>query len=160
MSSELPPTEYFSGISFNNSFYQSSTDDYLTASTGKKLFLSYPISQGEEIFASNITLQSTLTDASGDVGAAGQILSSTGSGTNWISATSGSTYASYSASATLSTSVNPTFIVVVSGTTVGKVITVPIGYPVGQKYKLKIQDQLLHPYLQQTQRSDIQQHLV
>jgi hypothetical protein len=84
MSAEIPPTDYFNGISFNKSFYQSSTDDYLTASTGKKLFLSYPISQGSEIFSSNLTLQSTLTDTSGDVGTAGQILSSTTTGTNWI----------------------------------------------------------------------------
>ena len=31
MASELPPTDYFDGISFNKSFYQSSTDEYLTA---------------------------------------------------------------------------------------------------------------------------------
>jgi hypothetical protein len=54
MSAEIPPTDYFNGISFNKSFYQSSTDEYLTASTGKKLFLSYPISQGSEIFSSNL----------------------------------------------------------------------------------------------------------
>ena len=76
MSAEIPPTDYFNGISFNKSFYQSSTDEYLTASTGKKLFLSYPISQGSEIISSNLTLQSTLTDSSGDVGTAGQVLSS------------------------------------------------------------------------------------
>ena len=84
MSAEIPPTDYFNGISFNKSFYQSSTDDYLTASTGKKLFLSYPISQGSEIFSSNITLQSTLTDSSSSVGTAGQLLSSTSTGINWI----------------------------------------------------------------------------
>ena len=90
------------------------------------------MSQGSETFPSNITLQSTLTDASGEVGTAGQVLSSTGSGTNWISATSGSTYISYAVSATLSTAVNPTLLVVVSGALVGKVITIPTGYPVGQ----------------------------
>ena len=84
MAAELPPTDYSNGMNFNKSFYQSSTDDYLTASTGKKLFLSYPISQGSEIFSSNITLQSTLTDASGDVGISGQLLSSTSTGINWI----------------------------------------------------------------------------
>ena len=83
MSAEIPPTDYSNGMNFNKSFYQSSTDDYLTASTGKKLFLSYPISQGSEIFSSNITLQSTLTDSSGDVGTVGQVLSSTGKGTEW-----------------------------------------------------------------------------
>ena len=46
--SELPPTYYFSGITFNPNFYQSSSSEYLTASTGKKYFLSYPIAQGTE----------------------------------------------------------------------------------------------------------------
>ena len=82
--SELPPTYYFDGILFNPDFYTSASSDYLTASTGKKLFLSYPISQGSEIFSKNITLQTTLTDNSGDVGTSGQVLSSTGSGLNWI----------------------------------------------------------------------------
>jgi hypothetical protein len=58
MSSEIPPTYYFNGISFNPDFYQSSSDDYLTATTGKKIFLSYPFAQGTEsiskIFSSNI----------------------------------------------------------------------------------------------------------
>jgi len=49
MSGELPPTYYFSGITFNPSFYpSSSTGDYLTETTGKKLFLTYPIAQGTE----------------------------------------------------------------------------------------------------------------
>jgi hypothetical protein len=58
MSSEIPPTYYFDNISFNPDFYQSSSDDYLTATTGKKIFLSYPYAQGTEsiskIFSSNI----------------------------------------------------------------------------------------------------------
>ena len=90
MSSELPPTEYFTNIYFNPSFYQSSSSDALTATTGKKIFLSYPVAQGSETFPSNITLLSTLTDSSGDVGTSGQLLSSTGSGVNWI--TSGNGY--------------------------------------------------------------------
>ena len=48
MSSEIPPTYYFSGITYNPDFYQSSSSDYLTASTGKSYFLSYPIAQGTE----------------------------------------------------------------------------------------------------------------
>jgi hypothetical protein len=49
MSGELPPTYYFSGITFNPSFYpSSSTGDYLTETTAKKLFLTYPIAQGTE----------------------------------------------------------------------------------------------------------------
>ena len=90
MSSELPTTEYFSGIDFNPDFYQSSSSDSLTSTTGKKIFLSYPVAQGSETFPSNITLLSTLTDSSGDVGTSGQLLSSTGSGVNWI--TSGNGY--------------------------------------------------------------------
>ena len=73
MSSELPPTEYFTNIDFNPSFYQSSSSDSLTATTGKKIFLSYPVAQGSETFPSNITLLSTLTDSSGDVGTSGQL---------------------------------------------------------------------------------------
>jgi hypothetical protein len=48
MASEIPPTDYFTGISFNPDFYQSSSEDYLTASTAKSYFLSYPIAQGAE----------------------------------------------------------------------------------------------------------------
>ena len=49
MAGELPPTYYFSGITFNPSFYpSSSTGDYLTETTAKKLFLTYPIAQGTE----------------------------------------------------------------------------------------------------------------
>ena len=46
--SELPPTYYFDGIAFNPNFYQSSSGDYLTATTGKQLFLTYPFAQGTE----------------------------------------------------------------------------------------------------------------
>ena len=48
MSSEIPPTDYFTGISFNPDFYQSSSEDYLTASTGQNYFLTYPTAQGSE----------------------------------------------------------------------------------------------------------------
>ena len=48
MASEIPPTDYFNGITFNPDFYQSSSSDYLTASTGKSYFLSYPKAQGTE----------------------------------------------------------------------------------------------------------------
>jgi len=82
--SELAPTYYFSGIIFNPSFYTSSSSTYLTQSTAKNYFLSYPLSQGSETFSSNIKLQSTLTDTSGIVGTSGQILSSTTTGVSWI----------------------------------------------------------------------------
>jgi hypothetical protein len=45
--SEAPPTYYFSGITFNPSFYQSASD-YLTKTTAKNYFLTYPIAQGDE----------------------------------------------------------------------------------------------------------------
>ena len=60
MASELPPTEYFSGITFNPEFYQSTSSDYLTASTGKKYFLSYPTAQGTETIT---TLKSSSIDS-------------------------------------------------------------------------------------------------
>ena len=58
---EIPPTYYFSGITFNPSFYQSTTSDYLTKATGKQYFLSYPTAQGSETIA---TLNSSSIDTS------------------------------------------------------------------------------------------------
>ena len=83
MSSGIPPTYYFNGITFNPSFYQSD-EDYLTIKTARSSFLTYPMSQGGELFTSNITLQSTLTDSTGSEGTNTQILSSTGTGVAWI----------------------------------------------------------------------------
>jgi len=48
MSTETPPTYYFSGIKFNPSFYTSSSSNYLTKQTAKSYFLSYPTAQGTE----------------------------------------------------------------------------------------------------------------
>ena len=45
---ELPPTYYFSGITFNPDFYQTASGDYLTFETAKKSFLTYPTAQGSE----------------------------------------------------------------------------------------------------------------
>ena len=45
---ETPPTYYFSGINFNQSFYTSSSSEYLTKQTAKSYFLSYPTAQGAE----------------------------------------------------------------------------------------------------------------
>jgi hypothetical protein len=96
MSSAIPPFPYFNGITYNPSLFSSSTD-YITATTGKKLFLSYPTAQGEETFASNVLIKSSLTDGSGSKGLSGQVLSSTVSGTQWIySGSSG--YLSYNLS--------------------------------------------------------------
>ena len=46
--SEAPPTYYFSGITFNPDFYQSTTGSYLTQTTAKNYFLTYPSAQGTE----------------------------------------------------------------------------------------------------------------
>jgi hypothetical protein len=58
MTSETPPTYYFSNITFNPDFYQSTSGEYLTKTTGKQYFLSYPYAQGSEsitqIFTSNV----------------------------------------------------------------------------------------------------------
>ena len=64
MAGELPPTYYFSGITFNPSFYpSSSTGDYLTETTAKKLFLTYPIAQGTETIS---TLNCSVINSSSD----------------------------------------------------------------------------------------------
>jgi len=87
MSVNTPPTENIP--IFDPSVFPSASGTALTIASGSKYFLTYPVAQGSEIFPSNVTLQSTLADASGDVGTAGQILSSTGTGTNWIDNTGG-----------------------------------------------------------------------
>jgi hypothetical protein len=58
---EIPPTYYFSGITFNPSFY---TSDYLTLATAKSSFLTYPTAQGTETISTLISSSidtSTLT---------------------------------------------------------------------------------------------------
>jgi len=119
--------------------------DYLNAN-----YLKYSVAQGYETLngmtnlgnttlSSDLRLLSTLSDASGDVGTAGQLLSSTGTGTNWITqtATTGTTYASYSSSATLSTAVNPTLLVVFTGSTSGQTLSIPTTYTIGQIIQIK-----------------------
>ncbi|AIW01903.1 MAG: hypothetical protein ASQ68_gp13 [Yellowstone Lake virophage 6] len=96
------------------------------------------IFSGTNTFDNNVRLNSTLTDTSGDVGTAGQVLSSTGTGVNWITQSSGSTYINYTASATLPTTTNPTLIVLFSGTTAGQTLTIPTSaYSVGQVIQFK-----------------------
>ena len=97
--SEPAPSYYFSGIIFNPDFYVSASSTYLTQATAKLYFLSYPFSQGSEIFTRNISLQSTLTDALSSVGTSGQVLSSTGTGTNWINSSSNNATINYNTSA-------------------------------------------------------------
>ena len=71
MSSEIPPTYYFSGITYNPDFYQTSSSNYLN----------YPIAQGTETIkslrsisidstaaATNMTLGSNLTSGSLTIG--------------------------------------------------------------------------------------------
>ena len=126
--SELAPTYYFSGIIFNPSFYTSSSSTYLTQSTAKNYFLSYPLSQGSETFSSNIKLQSTLTDTSGSVGTSGQILSSTTTGVSWINGL-GNSYISYNTSTlpfTLALASNSNLFILFTGTTnSGGIMTIP-----------------------------------
>jgi len=56
-----PPTYYFTDITFNPSFYSTTTGDYLTATTGKNYFLSYPSAQGTETIS---TLKASSIDSS------------------------------------------------------------------------------------------------
>ena len=58
MSSEAPPTYYFSGMTFNPNFYQA-TSDYLTLATAKNIFLTYPLAQGTETISA---LQTSLIE--------------------------------------------------------------------------------------------------
>jgi hypothetical protein len=58
---DTPPTYYFSGITFNPSFFTSSSSDYLTKQTAKSYFLSYPKAQGTETIS---TLKASSIDSS------------------------------------------------------------------------------------------------
>ena len=63
MASELPPTYYFTDITFNPSFYTSTTtSNYLTLETAKNIFLTYPAAQGTETIT---TLNSSTINTSG-----------------------------------------------------------------------------------------------
>ena len=46
--SEAPPTYYFSGITFNSTFYTAASGNYLTLATAKNSFLTYPSAQAIE----------------------------------------------------------------------------------------------------------------
>jgi len=126
--SEAAPTYYFSGITFNPDFYTSSTSTYLTKTTAQKYFLSYPSAQGTETFTKNITLQSTLTDASGRVGTSGQILSTTSTGTNWIDNNTLNGYLALNIASlpyTLPIPTKPCTYIYASGGTVSGTLTIP-----------------------------------
>jgi hypothetical protein len=126
--SEPAPSYYFSGIIFNPDFYVSAST-YLTQATAKQYFLSYPISQGSEIFTKNITLQSTLTDSLSSVGTSTQILSSTATGTKWIDNTGLNSYIALNVSSlpyTLPIPTRPnTYIYASGGTVSGGTLTIP-----------------------------------
>ena len=47
MASELPPTYYFTDITFNPAFYSSGSDN-ITNEEAKKNYLTYPTAQGTE----------------------------------------------------------------------------------------------------------------
>ena len=70
--SEAPPTYYFSGILFNPSFYSTTSSTYLTQTTAKKYFLSYPSAQGTEtisnLISTSINYTSPLTGSFFDIG--------------------------------------------------------------------------------------------
>jgi hypothetical protein len=62
--SEAPPTYYFSGITFNPTFYTATSGNYLTLATAKSSFLTYPTAQGTETISTLISSSidtSTLT---------------------------------------------------------------------------------------------------
>ena len=127
--SEPAPSYYFSGIIFNPDFYVSASSTYLTQATAKLYFLSYPFSQGSEIFTKNITLQSTLTDALSSVGTSGQVLSSTGTGTNWVDNNTLNSYLALNIASlpyTLPIPTKPsTYIYASGGTVSGGTLTIP-----------------------------------
>jgi hypothetical protein len=71
MTSVEPPTYYFDGITFNPTFYSSSSD-YLTKSTGKSYFLSYPTAQGTQTIStlSSSTINSLSSTGTISIGSA------------------------------------------------------------------------------------------
>ena len=71
MSSELPPTEYFSGISFNPDFYTSGSDN-ITTEEAKNLIVAYNTSSTDTI----TTLNTTNINAIGSALNIGPILTS------------------------------------------------------------------------------------
>ena len=107
--SEAPPTYYFSGITFNPDFYQSTSSDYLTQTTAKKYFLTYPTAQGTETIT---TLNTSTLTASGLISANGGINVPTGktltvvgtqTSTGLITANGGVSATTLSASSTATT---------------------------------------------------------
>lgn len=132
-----PPTETLP--IFDNSAFPSSDSTALTIATGKNYFLTYPVAQGEEIFPSNITLQSSITDSTGSKGLSTQVLSSTGTGTQWIySGLNGySTYAMSSLPFTLPTTIFSNLYVLFTGTGSGTLTIPTSGFTTGTLLSIK-----------------------
>ena len=132
-----PPTETLP--IFDNSVFPASDGTALTIATGRNYFLTYPVAQGEEIFPSNITLQSSVTDSTGSTGLSTQVLSSTVTGTQWVySGLNGySTYAMSSLPFTLPTTNFSNLYVLFTGTGSGT-LTIPIsGFTTGTFLSIK-----------------------
>jgi len=132
-----PPTETLP--IFDNSVFPAADSTALTIANGRNYFLTYPVAQGEEIFPSNITLQSSVTDSTGSKGLATQVLSSTVTGTQWIySGLNG--YVSYAMSSlplTLPTTVYSNLYVIFTGSGSGT-LTIPIsGFTTGTLLSIK-----------------------
>ena len=69
MASELPPTYYFTDITFNPSFYSSGSDN-ITNEEAKKNYLTYPTAQGTETISTlNCAVLNTPSETSNlDIG--------------------------------------------------------------------------------------------
>ena len=132
-----PPTETLP--IFDNAVFPSSDSTTLTIATGKNYFLTYPVAQGSEIFPSNITLQSSLTDSTGSKGVSTQVLSSTGTGTQWVySGLNGySTYAMSSLPFTLPTTNFSNLYVLFTGSGNGTLTIPTSGFTTGTFLSIK-----------------------
>ena len=127
---EIPPTYYFSGISFNPSFYQSSSTDYLTLETAKSSFLTYPTAQGSETIA---TLNTGTISSSGLINAdggltvpSGKAMTASGTLVASIGTISGNTSIVSFANNTISLvsgSYNINLLVILTGNNTNKTIT-------------------------------------
>ena len=134
-----PPTENIP--IFDNLAFPSSDNTALTVANGRNYFLTYPVAQGEEIFPSNITLQSTITDSTGSKGINTQILSSTGTGTQWVYSGSNA-YIAYTLAELpfdLPTTTYSNLYLYFSGNVgAGRILTIPItGFTVGTLLTIK-----------------------
>jgi len=93
--SEAPPTYYFSGITFNPTFYTAASGNYLTLATAKNSFLTYPSAQGTETIStlyssaidsaatsSDLSIASSQTSGILNIGTGARLTSGNGGGIN------------------------------------------------------------------------------